>query len=217
MNGVPANRVDRLVDVAAVILISAATILSAWCGYQSARWSGLQSQEYNLANSYRVKTAEFKARSNALQTVDVLLFLDYLRAYSAGNETLEKFIYQRFRPETRSAVEAWLAQHPLTNRNAVTSPFVMKQYRLQTDAEANARSVQADRAFDEALKANRTADLYVLLTVLMASVAFLGGVGSKLLFPFHVILVSLGGLMMVLGIWEVLHLPIMWMFLYIGL
>ena len=43
---------DIWVDFASVILISAATVMTAWCGYQAARWTALQTREYNEASAH---------------------------------------------------------------------------------------------------------------------------------------------------------------------
>ncbi len=200
-------RIDRIVDIAAVAVISVATVLSTWCGYQAARWGGEQSRSYQRASQYRLDSAEAKDRGNALQSIDVLLFVEYLRAYTVHDDVLSNFLYTRFRPETKRAVEAWLAQRPLTNRRAASSPFVMPQYHMATRAEAAMWETRAGEAYDRATHANGTADLYVLLTVFVASITFLAGVGGKLLFPFHAILVGLATIMVLVGIGLALQLP----------
>ncbi|HXO17252.1 MAG TPA: hypothetical protein VN909_03700, partial [Candidatus Dormibacteraeota bacterium] len=129
--------VDRVVDIASVVLISVAAVMSALCGYQSAHWGGQQARLYNAADASRAYAAEAAARANTLTVIDVALFLDYINAVDAGDLRKSGFLYRRFRPEMRPAMRDWLASKPLTNPNAPSSPFVMPEYKLRTNAEAS--------------------------------------------------------------------------------
>lgn len=43
-------------EIAAAILLSIATVLTAWCAYQATRWSGVQSIRYAEASAARVES-----------------------------------------------------------------------------------------------------------------------------------------------------------------
>jgi hypothetical protein len=199
--------VDRVVDVASVALISMAAVLSALCGYQSGRWSETQTRLYNVANADRVGGAEAVGRSNALTIIDVTLFLNYVNAVADGRTREAAFIEQRFRPEMRPAMNAWLATKPLTNPKAPTSPFVMPQYTLRTKAEAQSDEDRATASFQSAQEAARHADDFLLLTVIFAGVSFLAGMSTKFVFPRHLIVVALGTFALVYGLIRLVHLP----------
>ena len=106
---------DRLVDVASVILISLATVLTAWCGYESARWTSLQTRSYNEASSQRLQASVQSARTNTLETIDVATFLQFVRAVATNSTEEQNFILKRFRPEMKRAVDAWIATKPRSN------------------------------------------------------------------------------------------------------
>ena len=55
--------IDKFVDVASVVLISVAAVLTALCGYQASRWDGEQTRLYNIANASRLHAAEAADRS----------------------------------------------------------------------------------------------------------------------------------------------------------
>jgi hypothetical protein len=203
------QRRSRYVDLASVILISLATALSAWCVYESTRWATKSTEGYNTAGALRVRAAEAMGRSNALEIADLMLFTQYLGAQYAGDTRFGRFLYAHFRPETQRAVDAWLAQHPMTNPAAVRSPFAMPQYRLHTEEEASRLTAEAETAFGTARTNSATADTYVLLTVFMASASFLGGVGGKLRSPFHVVLITIGFVLTLLASGAFLRLPVM--------
>lgn len=199
--------VDRFVDVAGVALISIAAVLTAVCGYQSGRWSGAQTREYNMANAQRIESAEAADRGLALTAIDVNLFLNYVNAVSVGNKRDADFIYRRFRPEMRPAMKAWLATKPLTNPTAPSSPFVMPQYSLATSASSHKLAAQAAEDFNAAQLANHHADDFLLLTVIFAGVSFLAGMSTKMTYPRHAIVIALGLVGLVYGLIRLVELP----------
>jgi hypothetical protein len=199
---------SRYIDLASVILISLATALSAWCVYQSTRWATSSTEHYNTAGALRVRAAEAKARSDTLEVADLTLFAQYLAALNSGNTRYTHFLYMHFRPETQQAVHEWLDQHPMTNPRAARSPFAMPQYRLRTDAEASRLTGEAESAFKTARTHNGFADSYVLLTVFMASASFLGGVGGKLRFPYHIVLIGIGFVLLIVACAAFMRLPV---------
>lgn len=199
--------VDRAVDIASVVLISVAAVLSALCGYQSTRWGSQQTQLYNVANASRTHASEAAARANTLTIIDVALFLDYVNAVGAEDLRKSRFLYQRFRPEMRPALRDWLASKPLTNPHAPSSPFVMPEYKLRTGTEAREDEALATANFNAAVVANRHADDFVLLTVICAAVSFLAGISTKMAYPRHAIVVALGIVALVYGAVRLAGLP----------
>ena len=199
---------DVWVDVASVILISAATVLTAWCGYEAARWTAIQTRQYNEASAQRVAAAVASDRANTLEIVDVTMFLQYVAAVAAGRTDEETFIYRRFRPEMKRAVDAWLATKPRKNPGAPSSPFVMPQYHLLANAEAARLNTLEAASFETATNANELGDAYVRLTVIFATVSFLAGISTKFRFPSHIVIVVAGFGVLVFGLIRMIELPI---------
>ena len=202
------SRFDRWVDVASVVLISLATVVTAWCGYEAARWTALETRSYNDASSLRVQAAVSEGRSNTLQTIDVATFLEYVRAVATHTTGEQNFIYKRFRPEMRRAVDAWIATKPLTNPSAPSSPFAMPQYVLKTTQEAERLNALSSQRFVEATQSNERSDWYVRLTVIFAAVSFLAGISTRFFFPNHLIVVVLGFAALAFGLIRMFELPI---------
>jgi hypothetical protein len=201
------SRVDRFVDIAGVVLISVAAVLTALSGYQSGRWSGAQARFYNVANASRIESAESADRDLALTAVDVNLFLHYIDAVEGGNSREAQFINRRLRPEMRAAMNAWLATKPFTNPRAPSSPFVMPQYSLRARAASLRYTALASDNFNAALEANRHADEFLLLTVIFAAVSFLAGVSTKMTYPRHAIVIGVGMIALIYGIVRLVALP----------
>lgn len=201
------KRLDRWVDVGSVLLISAATVLTAWCGYEGARWTAVQTRQYNTASADRVNASVAAARANSLQTIDVTMFLMYIRVVATQDQREATFIHQRFRPEMKRAVDAWLATKPLANPKAPASPFAMPQYKLATQAEADRLDALATASFKAATAANEIGDSYVRLTVIFAAVLFLAGMSTKFVFPFHIIVIVAGFATLTFGVIRMFVLP----------
>jgi hypothetical protein len=202
------SRFDRWVDFASVILISLSTVVTAWCGYEAARWTALETRSYNDASSLRVQAAVAEGRSNTLQTIDVATFLEYVRAVATHSTAEQTFIYKRFRPEMRVAVDAWLATKPLANPSAPSSPFAMRQYVLKTTQDAERLNALSSARFVEATQSNERSDWYVRLTVIFAAVSFLAGISTRFVFPNHLIVVVLGFAALAFGLIRMFELPI---------
>ena len=86
---------------------------------------------------------------------------------------------ERFRDEFKPAFEAWLASVPEGEAPPGT-PFEMPQYAPESRDEAEQRLAESEDFADQSPEANQTGDNFVLTAVIMASVLFFAGVGTKL-------------------------------------
>jgi hypothetical protein len=174
------DRRNHWVDISCAIVLSLTTMLSAWCAYQSTRWGGVQT--FRLAAVNKASRASSAASLTALQlqAIDSSMGINWMQARHEGNERQEKFLFDRFRPEMRAAVQAWLKTEPFTNPEAPLGPMKMAEYAQPELAEAKRQDELSAKEYDAAMQANQTSDTYVLLTVLFASVLFFGGIAGTL-------------------------------------
>lgn len=196
-------------EVITAILLSLATVVTAWCGYQSARWSGEQTRAYNQATAARVTTARIEGRALIQDDLNVGLFVPYITAIARNETELTDFLYQRFPPALKAATDAWLATNPLENPQAPLSPFDMPEYQLEDTADIEKFEQLTVEKFSEANAANETADNYVLLTVIFAMVLFFTGISSN--FQPGVVqnmMVILASLSFVVGLGFLMRLPV---------
>jgi hypothetical protein len=202
-----AQRVDGIVDVATVILISLAALGTAWCSYQSARWSALPALNYSQANAYRVRASAYADRANAHRIVDVMSFAEYIRALDA-HEPFAEFVRSRFTPPLKRAVNAWFATNPLHNSKAPPTPFAMSAYHLSEDEAARDMNAKADAFVEKAVNANDISDRYLFLTVLFAAASFLGGIAIKLRRPTHLVATCIGVVIFFVSIAIMVRYPV---------
>jgi len=195
-----ADRVGRRgwhkhVELVATVLLAVATVMTAWSAFQANKWNAVQTRSYSAASAHRTESTKASTLAGQQQIVDVLLFTDWLQAMSSETGgrlptayvpdpgTYSTFLYNRFRPEFRPALDAWLADDPGTNASAPSSPFVMPEYRLKAAQESATLEAAADASAALARQATDRAGNYVLTTVLCASVLFFCGIGTKLSTP----------------------------------
>jgi hypothetical protein len=201
------SRVDWFVDVMGVLLLSLTSVLSAVGVYQSGRWSGDETRLYNDAAAYRGAAIVAAGVTNELHLIDIGLFLRYVEALHAGDSAAERFYLERFRPEAKPAIEAWLKLKPATNPNAPKAPFYMPEYRLASDVREREQTARSAAAFTEAGAANARSEAFLRLTVIFSTVAFLAGMSTKFTFPLHLIVIVVGSFALVFGLARMLALP----------
>ncbi|MGW8282003.1 MAG: hypothetical protein ACWGON_01780 [Gemmatimonadota bacterium] len=182
------TRTERRFETWAAILMSLATVATAWCAYQSAEWGGEQS--FMLGESTRAGREASLQKSLAMQrrSLDAALFMEWIGAIATDDEPLEEFYFQRFRPGMRAAVDAWLATDPRNNPDAPPHPFVLPEYTVEQDSIAAAADRVSEETWGLAREYDEHGDRYVLLTVVFASVLFFGGISEK----FEVVRVRMG-------------------------
>ena len=190
------RRLDNRFELVEAIVLSIAALLAAWTGFQSAKWSGVQANDYSLAGASRVQATQAATLAGQETTVDVISFTQWLQAseaeglldepldpenpYVPDPDLLSGFLYLRFRPEFAVAVDAWVATEPRSNADAPATPFAMEEYRVAAADEADRLEEQADQQAGDARTANQRSDNYVLMTIMFATVLFFAGISSKM-------------------------------------
>lgn len=199
---------ERWMEFAAVVLLSLATLATAWSGYQAALWSGEQSQRYSQASALRVRADEQNVRGGQLQLGDLMLVNGWFNATETGNRKLATDYRRRFRPAFRPVFNAWLALDPLRNPSAPPGPTYMPQYHPAPFAAAVALNTRADRVFAEGTQAKTNDDRHILSTVFFAAVLFLAAVSLRLDWrPLRLTVLAFGATLFVGALVFVLTLP----------
>jgi hypothetical protein len=175
-----ADNTSRWLELGAVVLLSLATLATAWSGYQAALWSGVQSQRYSQASALRVRADEYSVSGGQTHLGDLMLVNGWFNATETGNRKLANDYRRRFRPAFQPVFSAWLSLHPLTNRSAPPGPTYMPQYHPATFVAAAAANARADQLFAEGTQAKTNDDDHILATVFFAAVLFLAAVSLRL-------------------------------------
>lgn len=203
------DRWEPLAEIIATVLLALATLATAWSGYQSARWGGVQSTKYSQAGALRTESTRASTQAGQLTQVDIGLFTNWINAYAVDNEALMTFYEKRFRLEFKPAFEAWVATDPRNNPDAPLSPFAMPEYTVSQMEESERLEQEASNTFEEGSAANQISDDYILNTVVLASVLFLAGMQSRMKsVPMRMLIVILGLIILTFGLYNIATYPI---------
>lgn len=203
------DRYEPLAEIIATVLLAVATLATAWSGYQSARWGGVQASNTSQAIALRTESTRASTRAGQLAQVDIGLFTNWVNAYASGDERLTDFYEERFRPEFDVAFDAWLATEPVKNPDAPETPFSMEEYESAFMQDAIRMEAEAEEKSEISAAANQTSDAYILNTVILASVLFLTGVQSRIKsVPGRSFLILLALGILIYGLYNIASLPI---------
>ena len=173
---------DR-VELVATVLLAFAAVATAWSGYQATRWNGEQTKASSRTNAIRIDAARAQGLSEAQKEVDVATFIQWVDAYVHRETELTTFYERRFRAEFKPAFAAWVATKPLTNRRAPLTPFVMPQYVLAAEEEAQRLDADAEVSAAQVRRNIQRASNYILGVVLFSVALFFAGTSTKLTNP----------------------------------
>jgi hypothetical protein len=194
------NRRERVLEIIAALLLSLATLGIAWSGYQAAKWSGIQARRYTQASAARSLANRASTAASQDRTQDLLNFNRWLEVTTDGNQELAALYQRRFRPEFQPAFQAWSADDPLHNPNAVASPLNEPQYKLANNVKADKLETLGDQRFEQGKSATENADDYVFVTVFFAVVLFFAGISLRFAwFPLRVLILGLGLALLAFG------------------
>jgi hypothetical protein len=186
------NRHSRLVQIGEALLLSLVTIAAAWSGYAAAVW-GTES---------RVELAQ------AANLRNLATFNAWFTAFTLDDKQKQAIAERRFRPEYKVAFDAWIATDPFNNPKAPPGPSYMPQYKLADQAKAEELDREAVAASAAGHHAGVVGDDYIRITVFLAAVLFLVGIGST--FKLHTIryaLITIGSLLLILATVLILQQP----------
>jgi hypothetical protein len=167
-------------EIVATILLAAATVATAWSGYQASRWNGEQAKDGARVNALRIESTKAADLANAQTEVDLAVFIQWVNAFVTNQNELTEFYEARFREEFRPAFEAWVATNPRENPDAPLTPFAMEEYQLVAKQDSEEAEAQAEAKAAEVRSDIQRATNYVLCVVLFAAALFFAGISTKL-------------------------------------
>src|SRR4029453_13924797 len=94
-------------EVLVTVLLVVAALGTSWSSYQATRWNGEQAKSASRANAIRIEAARAQGLAQAQTQVDVATFIAWADADRRGEAALADFYVKRFRPEFKTAFNAW--------------------------------------------------------------------------------------------------------------
>jgi len=173
-----AGRHGRILQICEAAVLAAVTLTAAWSGFAAAKW-GTESR-LDLAAAATARTEANRAVFSAEQTrnLDASTFNAWFTAWTLDRADKMRIAERRFRPAYKVAFDAWRRTDPETNPGAPPGPSYMPEYVIPAEARAAALDKKADALAASGEDAGVAGDRYVRVTVVLAGVLFLIGIGS---------------------------------------
>jgi hypothetical protein len=168
------------IELLVTVILVLAAVATSWSGYQAARWHGEQAADTSRTTALRLEAARSAARANAETEVDVATFIAWVDADRTGRDGLADIYEARFRPEFRTAFDAWTATRPFADPTAPATPFAMSEYTVASDVLAQQLDLESAASALEVSADIQRASNYVLTIVLYSVVLFFAGMSTKL-------------------------------------
>jgi len=195
------ERHSRIVQICEAALLALVTIAAAWAGYSAARWDTASRVDIAQSSTLRNLATRADLEAISLRNFDSSTFNAWYTAFTLNSPQKEAIAVRRFRPQFRVAFDAWMATDPLHNPNAPPGPTYMPQYKLPQQAQANALDNAASAKFAVGTNDGGIGDNYVRITVFLAAVLFLVGIGSSFkLYGVRYALVGFGSVLLIIAI-----------------
>jgi hypothetical protein len=194
------ERHSRITQICEALLLALVTITAAWAGYSAARWRTESRIELAQSSTLRNLATRDDLAALTLRNFDASTFNAWFIAFTLNSPQKEAIAERRFRPAFMVAFDAWMATNPLENPHAPPGPTYMPQYKLPAQANANVLDSAATAKFNSGNQAGSVADNYVRITVFLAAVLLLVGIGSSFkLYAVRYALVSFGTALLVVS------------------
>jgi hypothetical protein len=177
-SGHDATNLGPWVPVIEAVLLSVVTIVTAWAGYSAAKWSTESRLELASASSLRLQANRALVEAMELRNFDASAFNAWFTAYTLDDAQKMAIARRRFRPEFAVAFDAWRATDPDSNPSAPPGPTYMPEYRQPQQAAADVLDRRAETSFQSGEHSGAVADQYVRITVILAAILFLVGIGT---------------------------------------
>jgi hypothetical protein len=157
-NSSASTRLPALLEPVALVLLSLATVGTAWCSYQAAVWGGVSQRAMNQSAAASRRAVADQLQASQMAVLDVMLFSQYVNAHVSSNQPLADFYAERFRNEAKIAFQAWIATDPFVNPEAPPHPFATNLYQprlLESARTADAESLALWQRAGEAGRVSR--------------------------------------------------------------
>ena len=175
------DRVDWL-ELAATVVMSLAVLVAAWSAYQASLWGGVQAANASQYSAQLTESSEITTLITAQQESDAQVMSTWLTMAADENVRGMQILEERFDDTLRPAFDVWIAGS-IDGEVPPGLPQDLPEYEAGFEELLDAKNFYvagATEATETAAEANRTGDSFVLVTVIMASVLFFAGVGTKL-------------------------------------
>jgi hypothetical protein len=173
------SRRGEWLEILEAVVLAAVAVLTAWSGYQAARWDARSAESYSRAASTTERAQEQRTLAGQERLYDITTFDSWSDAALRGDKKLAALFEHRFRPEYVVAFRAWMKTDPFQNPNAPAGPIFMPEYKSAKAEKGRQLSAEAAGHFENAVSSRSAGDQYVRITVVLATVLLLTALSQR--------------------------------------
>jgi hypothetical protein len=166
-------------EILEAAVLASVAVLTAWSGYQAARWDAKSAANYAKASATTVQAQAQAALAGQENLYDITTFGSWIAARTRGEDKVAAIFERRFRPEYVTAFQAWMKLDPLNNPQAPPGPSFMPEYKLAKREQAKTLAEEAHRLYEQGVQARERGDEYVRITVVLATVLLLTALSQR--------------------------------------
>jgi len=170
---------EEWLEILEAVVLAAVAVLTAWSGYQAARWDAKSTASYARATATMVQAQEQQTLAGQEHLYDITTVDSWLEATLRQERKLAAMFERRFRAEYAVAFSAWMKTDPLNDPNAPPGPGFMPEYKSARSEKARELSAEAGRLYEAGVSTRETGDRYVRITVVLATVLLLTALSQR--------------------------------------
>jgi len=169
---------DRALELLAAVLLGLATVATAWCAFQAARWNDRETDETRESSKDRVEAARLFNLGTQKVAYDATIAAMYAQALANDQPDLQRFYRENLvRPEFLPVIEQW--EEAAANDEPLVNLLENEEYVQAQFADSQAADVAAEEALARSQEASDNAASFVQTTIFLASALFFAGITSN--------------------------------------
>lgn len=166
---------DRALELFAVILLGLATVATAWCAYEAARWNDRETDEVRSSAASTLEANRLYGLATQKVSYDATMSALYAQALVQNQPMLTGFYKDNLvRPEFRPVLEEWERQAQAGGD--LTNLLENDEYLQEQFGPSQAADAMSGEAASRARDASDNASDFVQMTIFLAAALFLAGV-----------------------------------------
>ena len=170
---------SEMLEILEAVVLAAVAVLTAWSGYQAARWDARSAASYAKASSTMIQSQEQLTLAGQERLYDITTFNSWLNETLKGDARGADLLRRRFRPEYVTAFTAWMKLDPMNSPDAPPGPVFMAEYRNAKAEKGHELAKEASRLYEDGVTAREKGDSYVRITVVLATVLLLTALSQR--------------------------------------
>lgn len=172
------QRKKRWLDNATAIILSLASVISAWFSFQSSQWNGKQTfylDDEIIAHNKRLQKELTAAQRRA---GDANFIIAFISAESNGNEEIVKQLKAWMPPHLKKAYDSWKLIDTVKDNAKHFSPLNMIEYVVPESVESIQFAEEAAKFKKLANMADDYSNSYLRLSIIVAMILFFTGLSG---------------------------------------